>query len=188
MADNILSLGDSVSSLLVKSIASTVKDYHVNRAIEFFSKKSLYWGLGHPNEWENSTVKTPEYNDKLIEPWGFKKVAIRNLVVPVENLSEGKNIIEFQSQKFKVINIKDAHAEACRWVYLRSVLTSKDIATKSFSQVSIQTGLIPMESKDKDFITLSEVKDMGYTEILNNRTTVTADVDVKINLALILEF
>lgn len=188
MADNILSLGKSVAPLLVKSIATTVKDYHVNRAIEFFSKKSLYWGLGHPNEWENSQVKTPEYNDKLIEPWGFKKVTIRNLVVPVENLSEGKNIIEFQSQKFKVININDAHAESCRWVYLSSTLTSKDISTKSFSQVSIQTGLIPRKNHDKDFITLSEVEDMGYTEILNNRSAVNADIDIKINLALILEF
>ena len=188
MPDNILPNGESVSPLLVKSIVSTVKAYHVNRAIEFFDKNNLYWGFGHPKDWEASKVPIPKYFDVLEEPWGYKRVQTKQLVVPVKDDATGASIIEFQNRKFKIIGRSDAHKESCRWVYIMSNVLAGELPLKPFAQVSVQVGLKPKTGITKDALLPSDVQDLGYTEILNNRSITSRDADLKIQIAVILEF
>ena len=176
----------ALSGLLANSSAASVRGFHVNRAIEFYKKDKIYFALAKESEWETSDPPSPDYNDSLEDPWGWKRVATKYLVVPDEDYGT----ILYQNRKFRIVTEAQARQDGARWVYCMSYINYDELPFKTYHQLGLVTNLTVKEGIPDGTYALvpSQVESQGDLEILNNRRGVGREPDMREQIAIIIEF
>lgn len=168
-------------------MAVTTLDGHVSRALDFYNKSEIYFGIGRTTPWEDeSKPPDPKNTDKMVEPIGYKKVESKFLVKP-----DPTGELTYRSTKWKIITPDQAIAQGARWVYTSTVLSYEELPTNvSYRQVATYTGLVRKTGVDANKYNLaaSEVHDPGIIEVLDNRTPIYRDADQRETLVIIVEF
>lgn len=177
--------GDVLTGVLASSAACTTKDFHVNRAKEFYSKGRLFFALAKEEDWEDSQVQTPNYNTELEGVWGYKRVETKYLVVPDEN-----GDLVFQRQRFRIVSPDEANEQGARWLYIMSYVNYDELPFKTYHQIGIVSDVTFKEgvAEGTMAVTPDEVEFPGYLEIINNRKGVGREPDLREQLALVIEF
>ena len=96
---------------------------HVSRALDFFNKSNIYYGIG------KSTACVDEFNpplpletDDLEETIGYKKAESIFLVVPDE-----EGAITYKDTSWRVVSPSNALTEGARWVYVSTYLSYDEL-------------------------------------------------------------
>ena len=176
-------------------------DGHVSRAVDFYKRGDIYFGIGKSTEWteDNRTESTPdsrvvnEYNpprpeltSELEGLLGVKKVERMYLVVPDVNGS-----LLYRDTRWSVVGLDDAFNEGARWVYLSTSLSYNELPIDiSYRQIGIMTGVQRVEGVDpsKYTLELDEISDQGITEVIDYRKPIYRELDQREELVLIVEF
>lgn len=176
----------SMSGLLSNSSACSTKGFHVNRAIEFYKKSRIYFALAKESEWPGATPPDPDYYDELEQPWGYKRVETKYLVVP----DDQHGTILYQNRKFRIVTETQAKAEGARWVYCMSYVNYDELPFKTYHQVGVVTNIVTKEgvSEGAYALTPDMIEDPGDLEILNNRRGIGREADMREQIAVIIEF
>ena len=172
---------------------------HVSRALDFYNKSGLYFGIGKTSKWSASDVPdfdserdydirppAPKNTDILKEILGYKRVEFKSLVVQDDSGS-----LEYRNVKWKVVKPEDAVLEGARWVYLSAGLAYDELpADLPYRAVGVFSGLVPVEGTSEALYALTpiQVKDSGLLEVIDFRRPVYRDVDVRERIKIILEF
>lgn len=170
-------------------MAITLLQGHVSRALDFYNKTSIYFGIGKTTAWEDEyNPPTPTNTDSLLEPAGYKKVESKFLVIPDE---DGTGELTYRNSKWKIVPYDQAIAKGARWVYLSSFIAYNEFPIDiSYRQVGVFTGLTAKSEVEtgKTNLLPSEVEDVGIHEVLDNRTPVYREADQREKLIVIIEF
>ena len=165
---------------------STVYD-HVDRAISFVNKTNLFLGIGKQTPWVDEDVpQVPSINTlTIVEPLGFIKVELQQLVVPDES-----GTIEYRDGNWKAVSEEDAFTLNSKWVYVSAYLKYAEFPLGSYRQIGLFSGLQRAEGVDVGQVILlpSEVADTGILHIIDNRKVTTRQEEQKEHINFILEF
>lgn len=168
-------------------MATTTINGHVARALDFFERNDIYFGIGRPDPWADEQfppAPTIETTD-LTTPIGFKKVESVYMVVPD---TEGE--IVYRDKRWKIVPANQAIEEGARWVYIDCYLRYDELPLSDYRQIGVYSRLKPKTSVPPGKYNLlpSEVDDRGILEVLDNRKRVSRQIDQKENLTLVIEF
>lgn len=170
-------------------MAVTLLKGHVSRALDFYNKSSIYFGIGKTSPWtDDYHPPTPTNTDELVEPAGYKKVDSKFLVIPD---NDGSGELTYRNSKWKIVPYNQALEKGARWVYISSFISYTEFPTDiSYRQVGVFTGLTTNGSvpAGKSNLLPSEVADTGIPEVLDNRTPVYREADQREKLVVIIEF
>lgn len=165
---------------------TTIKG-HVSRALDFFNKPNIYLGIGRTTPWEDdSNPPRPQSTDDLTEVAGYKKAESIFMVKP-----DDKGELTYRNQKWKIIPIDKALEEGARWVYVSTFVAYSELPTKiSYRQVAAISGLQMNDDVPAGQMSLlpNQVKNVGITEVLDNRTPIYREADQREQLVLVIEF
>lgn len=182
-------------------MAVTTLKGHVSRALDFFRRPEIYFGIGKSTNWteDDRTPGTPdtqtvdEYNppvpmstDDMVQVVGYKKAESVFLVVPDE-----EGTLRYRDTKWRVVSQSDALDEGARWVYVSTYISYDELPTNiSYRQIGCFTGLIKAEgvSEGKFSLLPEEVKDPGILEVLDNRKAIYREPDQREQLVIVIEF
>lgn len=188
-------------------MAVKTKDFGVSRAIEFFNKNDVYFGIGKSSKWEesdyDSTEKVPsdpetsppitrETTD-LKEVIGYRKVDYMYLVVPHDGstVPEGTIIIDFgKSVQWRVVSPDEAVAEGARYIYVDTTIQPSEFEEGTFRQVGVFSGLKrkPSVPVGRTVLKPDEVTSRGTMEIIDNRTPSPINEYSKETLKFVIKF
>lgn len=183
---------NTLSGILTISLASTVKGYHVNRAIEYYKREDLFFVFAHEEDWPEpeppatkGSVPSPEFYDQLLNPWAYKKVESKWLVKP-----DDEGSIVFQNKKFKIYTPDNALENGARWLYLMSYVSFNEIPLKVYRQIGLNTGVVvdPTHLSGGNAYTPDQILNPGVTEIINNRIGVGREPDLREMVSVMIEF
>ena len=139
-------------------MARTMLKGHVSRALDFFNKPDIYFGIGKTTAWEDEYAPpAPLETDELEEPVGYKKAESKFLVKP-----DPEGELVYRNIKWKIISPSEALTEGARWVYLSSSIAYTEFPVSiSYRQVAVFTGLTRADEVDAGKYNLlpSEVDD-----------------------------
>lgn len=170
-------------------MAVTLLRGHVSRALDFYNKTSIYFGIGKTTPWEDEyNPPTPVNTDEMQEAAGYKKVESKFLVIPDE---DGTGELTYRNTKWKIVPYDQALDRGARWVYISSYVAYNEFPIDmSYRQVGVFTGLTAKSSvaTGKTNLLPSEVEDTGIPEVLDNRTPVYREADQREKLIVIIEF
>lgn len=159
--------------------------FHVNRALEFYRQKSIFFALAKETPWDGDTIPDPRSDSELDNPWGFKKVEARYLVVPDE-----EGTIMYKNSKWRIIDEADAVREKCRWVYISSYIYYDELPLKTYHQVGVLTGVKLRPDLPPGTINAlpGDIADQGVLEIIDFRPGITRAPDMREQIGQIIEF
>lgn len=167
--------------------ARSVLGFHVNRALEFYRLNSIFFALAKQTPWEDpDNIPDPLSDSQLDNPWGFKRVESRYLVVP-DNES---GTIVYKGSKWRVVSEETAYAEKCRWVYISSFIYYDELPMKTYHQVGVLTGLQLNDGVPPGKVNVlpEDVKSLGTLEILDFRPGISRSPDMREQIGQIIEF
>ena len=172
---------------------------HVSRALDFYHKNDVYFGIGHPSKWNESEIDSfekdrdydryppaPKNTDELIDVIGYKKVEARFMVVQDDTGS-----LEYRGTRWKIVEPSDAIKDGSRWVYISTELAYNELPVAlPYRQLGVYSGLKLKDDVNSSLYAVlpDQVKDEGILEVLDNRKPVYRDSDVREKIKLILEF
>lgn len=173
---------------------------HVARALDFYNKDSIWFGIGKTSKWSvedlgvdfeterdyDSNPPVPKNTDEITELVGFKRTEFKSLVVQDDN-----GTLEYRNTKWRIVAPEDAQKVGARWVFLSAGLTFNELpAEKPYRAIGVYTGLKPVEGTSEARYSLvpSQVEDEGMLEVIDFRKPVYRDVDVRERIKLIVEF
>lgn len=183
-------------------MAITTLKGHVSRAIDFYNKPEIFFGIGKTTPWGEAdrTTSTPDdakiddYNppvpeptDEIMELAGFKRAETVYLCVQDDNKGE----IVYQEKRWRVIPLENAYDEGARWVYIAAQFAYSEFAFDiSYRQVGLYTGIKRNENVPSGQFVLKpdEVADIGMLEVLDNRRPIYRMPDQREGLTVIVEF
>lgn len=164
-------------------------DYRTARALDFYKKTSIYFGLAKTTAW-----KASDYSDPTMAPAdpekkpplpkgsdtftseivGYRKADKVYLVVPyngVDVLPSGTIVIEYADTKWRVVSESDAKTEKVKHVYVETTILPTDFDTTTYRKVAVFSGLTRKVEVDAGKFNLlpTEVQDQGFMEILDYR-------------------
>lgn len=188
-------------------VAVKTKDFGVSRAIEFFNKDDIYFGIGKSSEWKASdydeTETIPSDPEKqppltrettnLEEVIGYRKVDYMYLVVPHDGstVPDGTVIIDFDtSVQWRAVSPDMAVEEGARYVYIETTIQPSDFPEGEYRQVGVFSGLTKKDSVPVGRIVLSpdEVESQGTLEIIDNRVASPLNEYSKETLKFVIKF
>lgn len=158
---------------------------HVSRAIDFFNKENVYFGIGRTTPWENELQPDePTVNTLLTEVVGYKKVETKYLVIP-----DPTGEITYKDARWKIVPANEAVSLGARWVYLNCFISFSELPTNvSYRQIGVFTGLIPDSDHIGQYALLPDsVDDVGRLEIIDNRSPIYRATDMREQLSIIVE-
>ena len=169
---------------------TTIKG-HVSRALDFYSKNEIFFGIGRTTPWDNEQKPpVPLNTDDLQEPCGYKLAESRFLVIPV--LEDGKPYeLTYRDTKWKIVSEADAISKGARWVYIMTFMEYDEFPLDLvYRQVGVYTRLQRKEGipPGKANLLPTEVHDPGILEIIDNRKPTYRDIDQREKLAVVVEF
>ena len=166
----------------------TTRSGHVSRALDFYNKSSIFFGLGKTSNWDDeNNPPSPTDTEEFVEPVGYKKVESKFLVVPDNENGE----LSYKSNKWKIVSPEEAIEKGAKWVYITTTISYDELPTNiSYRQVAVFTGLEPVDSADpKSYVyRKDEVSNQGIIEVIDNRTPTYREADQREKLVIILEF
>lgn len=179
-------------------MAITLLKGHVSRALDFYNKNSIFFGIGKTTAWSDpsdSSINdykppTPKNTDSLQEVVGYRRVDSKYLVKPAED-SDSTAELTYGGKKWKIITPNRALEEGARWVCVLSNIQYSEFPTNiSYRQIEVVSGLVPADSVVDGRANLlpSQVKDVGIPEVLDNRTPIFREPDQREKLIVIIEF
>lgn len=176
-------------------MAVTTLKGHVSRALDFYDKVDIYFGLGKTTPWldesgnpDESNPPTPKNTDELIDPAGYKKVESKFLVVPSD---DGTGELTYRNSRWKIVPYDKALEKGARWVYVSSFIAYSEFPTDmSYRQIAVFTRLKVADdtASGKSNLLPEEVADPGIIEVIDNRTPVYREADQREKLVVIIEF
>lgn len=173
-------------------MAVTTLKGHVSRALDFYNKGEIFFGLGRTSAWENENKPpTPVNTDDLEEIAGFKLVESKFLVIPVTDSESTSYQISYRDTKWNIVPYEEAFTKGARWVYLSSYVAYDEFSTDLvYRQIGVYTGLRRKDTtlSGKGNLLPDEVEDQGILEVLDNRKPVYRELDQREKLAVIVEF
>lgn len=187
-------------------MAVTTLKGHVSRALDFYNKPDIYFGIGKTTPWTEAdrTPSTPskdisggyiiddykppvpEVTGELTEVAGYKKAETIFLVVP-----DPEGTLTYRNTKWKIVPKEEALDKGARWVFLSTFVAYTELPTEiSYRQIGAFTGLKAVKGTPpgKYHLLPEEVEDEGIIEILDNRTPIFREPDQREQLVLIIEF
>lgn len=180
-------------------MAVTTLAGHVSRALDFYKKDSIYYVIGHRNEWNKSqdapdasddvndqNPPTPKNTDTIKDIIGYQKVTSKFLVV-----KDDTGTIQYKNQKWKIVQESDAISNGARWVYITTYIDYNNLPINlSYRQIGVVTGLSVKSGVSPTKLSLlpNEIGNSGLLEVLDNRTPIYRDADQRERLSLIIEF
>ncbi len=168
-------------------MATTTINGHVSRALDFFERNDIYFGIGHPDPWSNEEYPpAPEISTTgITSPIGYKKVETIYLVVPDE-----EGTIAYRDKRWRVVPADKAIEEGARWVYIDCYLRYDELPLSDYRQIGVISRLKPAEGVPPGKYNLlpEEVADAGILEVIDNRKKVPRQIDQKEMLSLVIEF
>ena len=169
-------------------MATTTNRGHIARALDFFDRTDVYFGLGQTTTpWpdELNPPKPDVSTSSLAEPLGYKKVESKYMVVQDPN-----GTIVYRDSKWKIVPRDQAVALGSKWVYLESFIRYDELPLQSYRSIAVVSRLVPNDDIPSNQATLipSQVKDPGIVEVIDYRRVVNRQIDQKEQLSLILEF
>lgn len=176
-------------------MAITTIQGHVSRALDFFDKTDIYFGIGKTTPWLSEDGTPDEYHppkpvstDVLQEIAGYKKVDSKFLVIPDE---DGTGELTYRNSKWKIVQYDQALEKGARWVYLSSYIAYNEFSTDmSYRQIGVCSRLKVKDTtaSGKSNLVPEEVEDPGILEVLDNRTPVFREADQRERLIVVIEF
>lgn len=167
-------------------MAITTLNSHIQRAVEFFQKDDIYFGIGRTTAWEDEdSPPEPVFETSTIEePIGFKKAEQAYLVVPDE---EGE--IVYQDSTWSVVTLDEAFVKKARYVFISTTIRYDELPLGRYRQVGVYSGLEPVEGTAPGKFNLlpEEVKVQGILEVIDNRQDSNRQADQKETLNLIIK-
>ena len=171
-------------------MAITTLKGHVAQAINFYNQDSIWFVVGHGNEWPEGDdyPPIPRNTDDIEDPLGYKKVESKFLCRPVSQDEHGE--ITYRGIEWKIVDKESAPEEGARWVYLMTNLAYEELPTNIvYRQMGVITGLKPTsESGDDTSLTPDQVEDEGLLVVLDNREPVYRDINQREQLSVVMEF
>ena len=171
-------------------MAITTLKGHVSRAMNFYNLESIWFIVGHGDEWPEGDdyPPVPKNTDVIADPLGYKKVESKFLCRPVTGDEHGE--ITYRGASWKIIDKASAPDEGARWVYLMTNLSYEELPTNIvYRQMGVVTGLKPNGDHLEDVaLTPDEVEEEGLLEVLDNREPVYRDINQREQLSVIMEF
>lgn len=159
---------------------------HVSRALDLYSKDSLYFGFGKSTPWEDeSTPPVPSPDSILDEPLLFKKVESKMLVVP-----DPEGPLVYQDENWRIVDPSQAYAENARYVYLRSSLLYSEWRTGiSYREIGCYQDLVPVSTVEpgQTLLLPEEVEDIGHLQLIDFRRPVWRSSDQQEVIVLIIQ-
>ena len=172
-------------------MAITTLKGHVSRAMNFYNMESIWFVVGHGDEWPEGDdyPPVPRNTDSIAEPLGYKKVESKFLCRPVSGPDEHGEIT-YRGTSWKIIEKDNAPDEGARWVYLMTNIAYDELPTNIvYRQMGVVTGLKPITDKEGEVALQPEdVEEEGLLEVLDNREPVYRDVNQREQLSVIMEF
>lgn len=184
-------------------MAITTVRGHVSRALDFYSKDSIYFIVGRTTPWTESdrTPNTPssvvEVNDNappvpmdtddITDVVGLKKVESKFLVVP----DDDKGTLSYRNKKWRIVPKDSAIADSARWVYVSSTIKYEEFPLDiSYRQIGATTNVQLTEDADaNNYVVLpNHIKDKGIVEVIDNRKPIYREADQVEILKLVIEF
>ena len=161
---------------------------HVQRALEFFNKNSIYFAIGKSSPWaDDNSPPAPDPNDTTLQELiGYKKVETIHMVVP----DEQNGTILYRDVKWRIVSPDQAFQEKAKWVYIETYIRYDELPLGYYRQVGVFTGLQPASGVPAGKFNLlpEEVENPGVLEIIDNRGPSNRLPDQKEKLSLVIEF
>lgn len=168
-------------------MATTTISGHVSRALDFFERNDIYFGIGRPTPWPDEEYPPPATIEttQLDEAIGYKKVETVYLVVPDE-----AGTISYRDSSWRVVPANEAIAEGARWVYIDCHLRYDELPLVDYRQIGVFSRLTLADGVPEGKFNLlpSEVGDNGILEIVDNRKRTPRQIDMKEKLSIVIEF
>ncbi|MGC5326425.1 hypothetical protein [Brevibacillus sp. SYSU BS000544] len=168
------------------SYTSDVKGLRTFEAFKLVKDESVWVAVGKTAQWnETETVPQVTEGTTLQELVALKRADQVAFVVPDPN-----GTIEQQGQKWKIISEQEAKSIDCRWVYIQVWLNYDQFPVVTYRQTGIYTGLAlkPGVPANKQIITISDVADLGFFIVANNRSPIPREATQKESIEFIIEF
>ena len=169
-------------------MAITTIHAHVNRALDFFGKDTMYFSIGRTSAWvdDNNPPEPSTSTQDISEIIGYKKVEVKYMVVP----DEINGTIVYRNTKWRIVDQAQALTNGARWVYVEANILYTELPLGWYRQVGLYSGLQKAVgvSGSKYNLLPSEVLDNGVLEVVDNRQPSNRQSDQKDKLTLVLEF
>lgn len=159
---------------------------HVSRAVDFYNKGDIYFGIGRTTEWvDEKNPPTPGIESVVEELVGFKRVESKYFVVPDEN-----GEITYKDSRWAIVPAEEAVSRGARWVYLNCFIAFSELPTDiSYRQIGVYSGMKISEGYESVYALYPEnVVDTGVLEIIDNRKPIYRSADLREQLSIIIEF
>ena len=162
---------------------STV-NYHIQSAVNLYNTE-LWFVLAREAEWPSGVPVAPTADSELDGPWCYRKTEVKYLVVP----DDVNGTIEYKGQKFRIVLPSAAFVEGARWVYVMTNLYYNEVPLKPYGQIGLNSNVVPNEDipAGQQVLLPEELKSEGTTLFIDNRGTITRQVDQKEQLVVIIE-
>ena len=170
-------------------MAITTTSGHGASAYNFFNVSEVYVGIGRTSPWDDElNPPAPDINDsELDELIGLKKVETRYMVVP-----DAAGSIIYRDTRWRPISadIETIRNEGCKWVYIEAHINYDELPLSAFRQVGIFSHITKADGVPVGQFNLlpSEVDDLGFLEVIDNRTVVTRQLDQRETITMVMEF
>lgn len=166
----------------------TTTHAHVNRAIDFFSKDSIYFGIGKATPWlDDKKPPAPEIDVAVLDGLiGLKKVEVSHLVVR----DDVNGTIIYRDSRWRIVPLDQAIEEGAKWVYIESAILYDELPLGEYRQVGVFTGTVKKAgvAPGKYNLLPSDIEDVGTLEVIDNRPPANRLADQKERLSVVIEF
>ena len=166
-------------------MAKTTIYGHVSRALDFYNKSDLFFGIGRSEPWDDEyNPPVPGDRDLIEDLIAMKKVESKFIVYPSD---DGE--LSYQGTKWKISSPERAFEDGARWVYVMAKLSYSEIDTAiSFRQIGLYSGVQHTAGEGAYVLNPSDIIDEGILEILDNRKAVYREPTQQEQLILIINF
>ena len=161
---------------------------HVSRALEFYKRTDIFYGIGGLQSWELEDVpETPNIEDTIDDIAGYKRVETMFMVYP----DPENGTLKYRDSRWSYCTPEEAYEKGARWVYLMSYIAYTELPTNiSYRKIGIYTGLTLKEDvPNGTYAVLPEmVEKPGILEVIDYRKPIYREADTREQLVVILEF
>lgn len=159
---------------------------HVSRAIDFYNRGDIYFGIGRTTEWEDEkNPPIPTIESVVEELIGFKRVESKYFVVP-----DADGEITYKDARWAVVPAEEAISRGSRWVYLNCFIAFSELPTDiSYRQIGVFSGIVPKNGYENTYVLYPDnISNSGVLELIDNRKPIYRSADLREQLSIIIEF
>ncbi len=164
-------------------MAIVTNNAHVSNAIRLLNKRnSMYLAIGRSNTaWSNENnppAETATTTD-ITELVGMKKCETVSLArkLGANEVATGQ-VVEFEGEKWVLVNEVDAYEEGAYYLYIRTSLRGAELPLGTYRQVAIYTDVELQSGVTTNAVLPSEIANTGVMQFYANRSPMTRTSDI----------